>query len=769
VGRIYYGSFKSYNGNTFLCEIWDGASGSTTSGTELKLSGDLLKIEQQGQGDKLYEKGTFTRKSKAVVSFVVNDSTTQGVFQNLGVDQEDKYALVVYRNGTLYWIGRILADQMQYERRALVNTPFEITAVDGLSLLDRFKIDPAWFNSTTLRINIVDLVRRMLATTGLDDYYDFLSASSNYIIDATEDQDLGTQEINLNSTIADFELFQDQSESIANSEIYKYCSEVLEDVLQGFGARIMYQLGRYWLFNPLHFAETNPISYKRYNTSGTYVSTIASYPHVDTLSTSARRQFESYPVITHQPALKHIRMNYKRRAFAWNVRTRSLSTTNVFSVGPLGPPSSVNFQDPSLQVKAILKFAQQSFTVPPKVAKINILYRVFGWDSSMGWKGWDDAQQAWVSVATQPGFIQVQADVINYELAPNRTVAIYTLDFEKTFTAFIPSDYDFFAEFQIAGSNISNPISNPTTSGIDIWGSAFLNVEDLEKKTTRVANTNNTGASEIYETEIKYGYPEIWISPQITGRGGDSVNRYASKMMALYCKSPMTIEGNYIDSGGYNAMRVLSFDSYFWLFNGGVFLAQKEQWNANWVRVLPSPDNVVINAEDIIDVVDTTDKTADAVRRIISQVQGVRDNLSNLPVNMPYDIMGVALQAPTSTPTINTDFAILASYVQGSNQLYFKVQELGKVKTITAGTHTQNTNEELIICNTAEGAITVNLGDATLLKGKTYSFKKTHQNHAMIIQATLIDDNGVVSLNSKNACLTVQSDGVQWWVISVYP
>jgi hypothetical protein len=53
------------------------------------------------------------------------------VFQNLGVDQEDKYALVVYRNGTLYWIGRILADQMQYERRALVNTPFEITAVDG--------------------------------------------------------------------------------------------------------------------------------------------------------------------------------------------------------------------------------------------------------------------------------------------------------------------------------------------------------------------------------------------------------------------------------------------------------------------------------------------------------------------------------------------------------------------------------------------------------------------------------------------------------------
>lgn len=769
MARLYFGSFKSYNGNTFLCEIWDGASGSTTSGTELKLSGDLLKIEQQGQGDKLYEKGTFTRKSKAVVSFVVTDTTTEGVFQNMGVDQEDKYALVVYRNGALYWIGRILADQMQYERRALVNTPFEITAVDGLSLLDRFKIDPAWFNSTTLRINIIDLVRRMLATTGLDDYYDFLSASSNYIIDATELSDLATEEINLNSTIADFELFQDQSESIANSEIYKYCSEVLEDVLQGFGSRIMYQLGSYWIFNPVHFAETNPISYKRYNTSGVLSGTVSSYPHVDALSTNARRQFEAYPIITHQPALKYIRLNYKRRAFAWNVRTQSSATTSVLSVGGLTPPNAVNFQDPSLQVKAILKFAQQSFGVPPKVAKINILYRVFGWDASTGWQGWDDAQQLWISVPTQPSFIQVEADVINYELAPNQTIAVYTLDFEKTFTALLPSGYDFFAEFQIFGGNVSSPLTNPISTGINVWGSAFLNVEDSDKKTTRVTNTNNTGASEIYETEIKYGYPETWISPQITGRGGDSVNRYASKMMALYCKSPMTIEGNYVDSGSYNGMRVLSFDDYFWLFNGGVFLAQKEQWSANWVRVLPSPDNVVINAEDIIDVVEMGDKTADAVKRVISQVQGIRDNLSNLPVNLPYDISAVALQAPTSTPSINTDFYIQAAYTQSDNQLKFKLQEKGKVRNLTTGTYTQDTDEELIICDTAAGAITVNLGDATLLKGMTYSFKKTHENHAMTIQATLIDDNGEVVLNSKNACLTVQSDGVQWWVISIYP
>ena len=766
MGRIYYGSFKSYNGNTFLCEIWDGASGSLSGGTELKLSGDLLKIEQQGQGDKLYEKGTFTRKSKAVVSFVVNDSTTEGVFQNMGVDQEDKYALVVYRNNSLYWIGRILADQMQYERRALINTPFEITAVDGLSLLDRFKIDPAWFNSTTLRINIIDLIRRMLEATGLDDYYTHLSASSNYIIDATELSDLATQEINLNSTIADFELFQDQVESIANSEIYKYCNEVLEDVLQGFGSRIMYQNGSYWLFNPVHFAETNPISYKRYNTSGVLSGTVSSYPHVDTLSTTARRQFEAYPVITHQPALKYIRLNYKRRAFVWNVRTRSSATTSVLSVGGLEPPSSANFQNPSLEVKALLKFAQQSFAVPPKVAKIKILYRVFGWDSSTGWQGWDDASQTWVSVPTQPGFIQVEADVVNYELAPNKTIAVYTLDFQKTFTAGIPSGYDFFAEFQIAGANTSSPLSNPTTSGIAIWGSAFLNIEDADKKTTRIVNTNNVGASEIYETEIKYGYPETWVSPQNTGRGGDSVNRYASKMMALYCKSPMTIEGNYVDSGSYNAMRVLSFDGYNWLFNGGVFLAQPEQWSANWVRVLPSPDNVVIDSEDIIDVVNAGDKTSDAMKRVISQVQGIRDNLSNLPVNLPYDIMGVALQAPTTTPSVNTDFAIKAAYVQGSDQLYFKVQEEGKVRTLTAGTYTQDTDEELIVCDTNGGNITVVLGNANELKGRIYRFKKTKSLHKVAIQATAIDDLTEIELSSKNESVSVQSDGVQWWRIA---
>lgn len=766
MARIYFGSYKTFNQNEYRVEIYDGASGSTTSGTELKIAASGVIFDYQGNGDTLYERGTFTRKTKAVVPFVVNDTTTEAVFQNLGVDQEDKYALVIYRNNTLHWVGRILADEMQYERRALVNIPFEITAVDGLSLLDRFRINPTWFNSTTLRIDVIDLIRRCIGLTGLAAYYDYLGVSNDYILDATEALNLKTIEINLNSTIADFEIFQDQVTDIDNPEAYKYCNEVIEDILLAIGCRLQYERGSYWIFEPIYLAANNPIDYKRYNTSAVFVSTFLNYFHTETLG-SGRREFEAFPVITHQAALRHIRLNYKRRAVAWTVRKQSLATTTVVQVGPLTPPSSGNFTQPILNVKALLKFGAQGTAAPPKLSKRFIRYRVFGWDASTGWKGWDDNLQEWITVASQPSFISVEVDVVNYELAPNQMTAVYTVDFQKTFDAFLPNGYDFFAEFDIPYIYTTSPMGPRPLVNLDIWGSAFLDTEDIDKKTSLIANTNNENASEIYETDIVYGYPEAWVSPQLTGRGGNAVDLFAAKMMSLYCKSPMTLEGNYIDAGAFNSARVLVFDGFNWLFNGGKFTTMSEQWQASWIRVEQNNDNVVINTEDIIDEATQGDKTSGAVFRLMSQVQTIRESISGLGYNLPYSISEIALQSPTTTPSLNTDFTLKLAYVDSDEQLFFKVAEDGKARQLTAGTYTQSTDEELIICDTLSGDINVTLGDATLLKGKKYVFKKTNSLHKVKLIGT-IDDNGEFEISAKNESVTVQSDGVQWWIIAQF-
>lgn len=768
MARIYHSQTTTYNGNVFRVELYDGATGSTTSGTYLPMQGDGFSIEQQGQGDYLYE--NFTRKSKAVVNWLVTDETDKAIFRSLGVDQENKYAVVIWRNNVLYWVGRVLADECQYERTGDITQVFSVTAVDALALLENYKSVPTWFDATTRRVSVVQYLRKALELTGLHSYYTYLSVANNYILDATEAMELGGAEFNLNSTIADFELFQDQVDDIDNADIYKPVSEVIEDLLTGLGARLMYQNGSYWFFDPVHFATNNPISYERYNTSGVYQGVNTNYTHVDTLATSAiRPQFESYPVITHHKALREIKYKYKRQAFTWAVRKRSASTTSVFSVGGLTPPSSINGADPQLTVKALLKFDSLNFaSSPPKLLKTDLYYRIFGWDGSLGWLAYDELNNVWISSPTQPAFVKTSVDVINFELSQNKQAATYTLDFQKEISAWVDSDFEIFAEFSISAQSTTSPFVT-ASSGIAIYGSAFLHIADREEYSTRVTNTNNTGASTDVEIDAVYQYGNLWSATQSTGRISNVdtiINNHGAKMMSVYQSAPTTCEGSLRDNGSYHAMRALQFDGYNWLFNGGTFDAQSEVWTAQWIRIAPETARVVINSEDFQDTTGQGDKTADALIRVISQLQGVRDNLDRQTTNLPFLISDVALQAPTATPTINTDFVLQISYVAGIDQLNWKLRERGKAKTITAGTHTQDDDAELILCDTAAGSITVTLGDATQLKGVEYIFKKLSGLHQVTIQATSIDDTTEISINAKNESVTVKSDGVQWWRIA---
>lgn len=768
MARIYHSQTTSYNGNVFRVELYDGATGSTSSGSYLPMQGNGFQIEQQGQGDYVYE--NFTRKSKAVVNWIVTDEADKAVFRTLGVDQENKYAIVIWRNNAIYWVGRVLADENQYERTGAISQVFSVTAVDALALLENYKSVPTWFDSITRRVSVVQYLRKALELTGLNSYYGYLGSNTNYILDATEAMTLETAEFNLNSTIADFELFQDQVETINDADIYKLCSEVIEDLLTGLGARLMYQNGSYWFFDPVHFATNNPISYKRYNTSGVYQGINTNYTHVDTLATGAARpQFESYPVITHHKALRELKYKYKREAFTWVVRKRTSSTTSVLQVGGLTPPSSIFGSDPKLTVKALLKFdAFASYATAPRLLKHDLYYRIYGWNGSVGWLAYDDATNTWQTVATQPAFVKTSVDVVDFELSPNRQFAFFTLDFQKEMTASNNATYEIFAEFSISAQSTTSPFNN-TTAGVAIYGSAFLHLSDALDYKVRVTNTNNAGASTEVEIEAKYLYPESWSSVQSTGRISNVdtiIQNHGAKMMSLYQSAPTTIEGDLRDNGNYNAMRALQFDGYNWLFNGGTFDAQSEVWSAQWVRVAPETERVVINSEEFEDTAGQGDKTADALVRVIGQLQGLRDNLDRQVANLPFLMSEVALQAPTATPTINTDFVVQVSYVAGTDQLNWKFRERGKAKTLTAGTYTQDDDAELILCDTGGGSITVTLGDATELKGVEYIFKKLSGLHTVTIQATAIDDNGEIHINAKNKSVTVKSDGVQWWIIA---
>jgi hypothetical protein len=96
------------------------------------------------------------------------------------------------------------------------------------------------------------------------------------------------------------------------------------------------------------------------------------------------------------------------------------------------------------------------------------------------------------------------------------------------------------------------------------------------------------------------------------------------------------------------------------------------------------------------------------------------------------------------------------------------VQEHNASVVYTAGTHTITNGYELIICNTSEGNVTVNLPNATESKGKKYYFIKTATAHVVTISGGAYNINGssATTINSQYGSKTIISDGAQWYIIS---
>jgi hypothetical protein len=95
------------------------------------------------------------------------------------------------------------------------------------------------------------------------------------------------------------------------------------------------------------------------------------------------------------------------------------------------------------------------------------------------------------------------------------------------------------------------------------------------------------------------------------------------------------------------------------------------------------------------------------------------------------------------------------------------LQEHNASVSYTVGTHTITNGYELIICNTTDGNVTVNLPDATESKGKKYYFMKTATAHVVTISGGTYNINGATTttINTLYGSKTIISNGVQWYVI----
>lgn len=785
MARKYYANHTSLAGVNYRVEIWDDPSGSTSGGTELKLSGEGYQLQYQGDGDKLYENPI--RPSSVTAFFAINSQTDLDFFEAIATNQESKFAMVIYKNSALHWIGRILPDQIRWERKSFKNVIiFQVKSVDALNLMKNFQIQYSWFSSAG-RLNMLDLIIKSLQFAKLDLYWNHLSASANYICDGsplwdynTTDERLKKREINVISCLLDYDVFTAQNGMPEDWQNLKNCFDVIDDILISCESRLFHSGGRYWILGPVDYAvNTTSIGYNIYSTSGVKTnSSPVNFAHKLTISDNINRpNFNAFPMLSHQPALRYFKSIYQRVGAERAIRTFANQSSSTLGFSGLQIPNPAL----TFNLRATLNFAAMYWgpsTVPP-ASQVYIRYKIYELVGSNIYK-YNYTNSQWELTSTIPDW-QVEAVAVSkYEWAGSNI--IYTVDFLKRFNVGAGNLYDLHVYFEVVGVN-NTPIAPGSSSGINFWGDIAAFYKDENKFSYGASNTLNPDASEKFEREINY-YPSSSLFQNgmiynllhgdlvtsTTIDGGSTAYPFpeciAVDFLSIYSRAARVIDAVVNDAGNYSAIKTLYFDNSIWVFNAGTFNANTETWDGQWIRVVYNLGDITPNGEG--EVISGGTNSDQVSMRIFGQLDMIRNSINNYTDALPYQMIRIADNAPVSEPPIQNDYTVMLRFDPVRNAVVYNLEERGKQITYNDGTHYLPVDVQTILCNCAPGDVLVYLPAPNTNKGYQYTFKKiTSTGQAKIDGNGVNIDGGThYDMTGNWEFVTVESDGSQYYVIS---
>jgi hypothetical protein len=833
VARIYYGSFLSIEETEYRVELWDGANGTSApalasnyaarvaadsgtlegssclleklltleDATELILTGSGFEIERQGEGDTYYT--NYARPSRINTFWHMPSDTVRNAFINIANNQENTYAILVYRGGFLFYVGRVIADQADYLRESIDGAPsFSLVAVDSLNLLEGFNISPAWF--TNGYATGLEIVRQSLAMCGLDDYWAALGVNT-YLRDGVTMYDtaqasykgLANTRFNLLSFYNNFDPFNDvefidtTDPFLADTDIdLLTCKAAIEQILSIYGSRITLESGAFWILPQDAYSATN-LSTRIYNAAGTYQST-GTTVHAVALAANERPQWEAKPTLSYQPPVRQVDVIEERQNALFALRTEPDSNSIQLSI-----LDKTIIQSTPTRVRMLCKWFDDSYVAlsassAKKYQRYIFYYRIFVQNSGGAIYQYSPIVNNYIGVGSAV-WMKQELTVTNARNNYNTHIMDFVMPPP-------PSGYTrFTAEYYIEAEQgmfvAPNNWASATSYPIAFWGTVsaaqpYGTIENPSfERTTKnsVAVSGASGNSQLielkpayYDGEGLYGFGTIYVYNGSTWVvSSDWYSGYASATHAelseilgkriggQYNKFVKTVQGTWHDAGTLSAIKSLSFDSAFWLFNGGTFNPRLETWRGEWLAM--APDYTVATGGGSTDwnprtgervVTNRLNYHEFAITKLNLETSAVQDRVLEYLVNQ-------ADGAPTTQPTLNTRWEVMLQYTDSDSSLAWHVQEHNASVTYTAGTHTITNGYELIICDTSGGIITVNLPNPTDSKGKKYYFKKVASSHTVVITGGGADIDGSPTkvLNSNYETCTVISNGVQWYLI----
>jgi hypothetical protein len=839
MARKYFGSFKSIDNITHRVEIWDGPNGTTpeiltglyatrvtaaggyqesagclstklnalSSSTELILSGEGYTITRKGEGDALYT--NYIRPSKISSYWVIPNDTVLNDFESISTVTEQYWAVLVYKDGVLDYVGRVLADQLSRFREAIQAKPvIELVAVDGLELLSGYKVDPS--NFTDGKIQISQLFRRALDTLGLKEYWvvngtqtDYFREASTVYNSVASRKGFDLEEVDLNTFVSGYDQFKDVRATDVNQFIYAAndmldYAQALEQLCEIKQARLIHSQGKYWLISFAEYIDTT-ITYRVYSYTLQFGSTTATYAHRQTLgSTSVRPQWLYKPTLTHQVAAKYVEINTERHLGAGVYRSWNNKTSSALSSIFTGIPTGTTPDEAPIRVRFNTKFEKlyivepiTGLLYPESYSIVNIQI----WVSYGGLKMvLDNTNFYWYSLGAVPIYQEkfdtsnqsstwstfnfdknlstapVNYDSLHVSITIDAVFPIFSKSGKPTSKTASPVAKDFWGAINVAFADAS-PYNNPdfTFDISEIYtpdaANSVNSVPVILKPKYYSSNTKYaTGVIRVFDGTNYQTAASTWYAGWDSVTHGTITEMLGNSVAGLYKDFMPVIQGTWVDSGTLTAVKSLYFDNYTWILQGCQYSAKSEQWAGEWVAIIPTYTGISGSGEGLM----VGSGLKDRVNYLDMQVSNINDQLNGISDAVKSTLTNDVSGSPTAVPTVNTQYEVMIQYDAANTVMEWHLQEHGTFKTYTTGTFALDVNFEGHLANCTGGSITLNLPAANVSKGKRYYFVKKPSAHNLRIDGAGANISGAdhIDLSTNYSTATLICDGTEWFRIA---
>ena len=806
MARIYYGSFKSIQNITYRVELYDGATGSTSSGIELILAGQGFEIDRHGEGSTYYQ--DFARPSRITTYWEIPNNTVKTAFVNIANNEENKYAIVVYRGADLFYVGRVIADQASYLRESVDGAMvFDLVAVDALNLIEGFNINPTWF--TDGQATALDIIRKCLEYAGLDDYWTYLSASiylkdgvTMYDTAQASNKGLANTKLNILSFYNNFDAFGDITfidtdgtgyAATTNIDLAN-CKQAIEQILEIYGSRIHLESGAYWIVSDDNYNAAS-ISTRNYNASGTYQST-TTLTHAVTLGgTGTRPQWEAKPTLTYQPPVRSIDVIEERQNALLIVRTEpDYNSIELSIVDELIDVAK------AIRCRMMIKWMDNSYIAitsgsVKRYQRYAFEYRIYFKNSGGAVKQYSPNINNYFTPTGPTTYLNEYMTISGARNSWN------TYIFDRQMPP-PPAGYNrMFVDMQINAEQGSFIAPNSWTSSsfnqINFWGSISVaqpfgtvenpNYSRITKNTISVAGAASDNSQRIewvpkyYDDEGAYGYGSIYVyNGSAWVLSSDWYSGYASavhddlgtiqgrRIGGMYNKFVPVIQGTWHDNGTLTAIKTLQFDSTRWLFNGGTYNPRSETWVGEWLGLAPDYTQATSGGTGNYNPRTGERVVKDRLDYHEFAISSFNSQFSLVPQSTLEHIVNYALQPITAQPTQDTQYEVMLKYTDSTEQVSWLLQEHGTFKTYLAGTHALDVTFEGALADCATGSITLNLPAVGVSKGKRYYFVKKGSAHNLRIDGAGANISGAdhIDLSTNYSTATLICDGAEWFRIA---